>query len=85
MPNVMRFANYKLHLLKDGEKECLINKLNLIRQIDFILYKYCIEELNKYELYPVWNMPGHRGTHYFPTEIDCEMWEDYLYSMREDG
>lgn len=84
MFDTMKYANYNLNVFKPGEKECLINELNFIRRYDTVLLKYVIKKLNDIKLYPVWNMPGHRNTYYFPTEADCEIWEDYLYSMLED-
>lgn len=82
--DVMRYANYNLHLLQDGEKEKLIDELNFLRQHNPTSCQSYIEELNQYGLYPVWNMVGYRNTYHFPTESDCIMWEDYLFSMRED-
>lgn len=84
MIDVMKYANYNLNIFKPGEKECLINELNFIRKYDTILLKYIIKELNDIGLYPVWSMPGHRNTYYFPTESECEMWEDWLFSVQED-
>ena len=42
-----------------------------------------INFLDILDLHPVWDMPGHRGTYYFPSESDCEMWKDYIYQCVE--
>ena len=82
MIDVMRYANYNL----DDENfdiETLIELLD-IRQTKYPhLYNNMIKNLNDLGFYPVYNMPGHRGTHHFPTEAECEMWEDYLYQCKE--
>ena len=85
MIDVMKYANYKLDVFKPGEMECMIDELNFIRKYDKVLLNYVIEELNSMGLYPVWNMPGHRRTYYFPTECDCELWEDWLWDLKENG
>lgn len=40
-----------------------------------------LEELN---IYVVYDWPGHRGEWFFPTAYDVEMYDDYLFGMRED-
>lgn len=80
--NVMQYANYQL----DNEKinfDNLVMFLDICRSFDFSFYKKIIYFLNKNGYYPVWNMPGHRNTHYFPTKLECEMWEDYLWQCSE--
>lgn len=39
--------------------------------------KDAINLLNMLNIYPVINWAGHRDNYFFPTEIDCEMEEDW--------
>ena len=85
MIDVMKYANYHL-----DDEDCfdipnLIELLNQRRLENICLYNNMIKNLNAHGYYPVYDMPGHRGTHYFPTELECEMWEDWLKEKKENG
>jgi len=83
MIDVMKYANYHLEEDDGFDVENLIVLLDTRRTEAPILYKNMIRNLNAHGYYPVYDMPSHRGTHYFPTELECEMWEDYIYQCAD--
>ena len=90
--SVFHYSNYNLDKYSDKQMKELVQRLNYLREnaeggVDNARQqlKGFIDCLHILDLYPVWSMPSHRRTYYFPTEMDCEMWQDWLDGMREDG
>ena len=80
MVDVMKYANYRLHEVDSISIVAITNLLNKYHKEGNRCEELrFIQTLNKNGLYPVWSMPSHRGTYYFPTEADCELWEDYIF------
>lgn len=83
MINVMKYANYHLDSFTREELDSLIEDLNRLRVENSKICSHCIMLLHNRQIYPVWNMPGHRNSFWFPTESDCEIWEEYIYQCAD--
>jgi hypothetical protein len=79
MNDIIETSSKSRNAVTEHQKEMYQEHLSTVQKE----YKTIKSFLDKLGLHACYSIPGYRGVHIFPTELDCEMWDIWCWQSRE--